>query len=68
METNERLTQIESHLAHLERQVEQLNDVVLEQTRTIEQLRLQLRRIGQSLETMERDRIQATNPKPPHYQ
>ncbi|MCC6233401.1 MAG: SlyX family protein [Verrucomicrobiales bacterium] len=64
----ERLTRIEAHLAHLERQNEALNEVVIEQSRTLTRLTAQLRRITESVENAERERIAATNPKPPHYQ
>jgi SlyX protein len=62
-----RLTQLESVVAHVERLAEQLNGVVLEQGRQIEQLKKQLQRQSHTLETIEVDRIKSTNPKPPHY-
>ena len=64
----ERLAQIEANLAHLERQVEQLNEVVIEQARLVEQLKKQVQRQSTTLESIELDRIKATNAKPPHYQ
>jgi SlyX protein len=67
-EISRRLTQIESHIAHLENQVEQLNAVVVDQSRTIERLKKEARRHSDALQTMELDRIKTTNPKPPHYQ
>ena len=63
----ERLSRIESNLAHLEHQVEQLNDVIIEQGRQGEQLRKQLQRMATTLEGIELDRIKSTNPKPPHH-
>ena len=65
---SERLQQIEANLAHVEHQVEQLNSVIIEQGKLVEQLRRQLQRQAQTIETMELERIKATNPKPPHYQ
>ncbi|HET7626602.1 MAG TPA: SlyX family protein [Verrucomicrobiae bacterium] len=67
-ETSERLTQIESHIAHLENLVEQLNSVVVDQGKTIERLKKETRRQSDALQTMELDRIKANNPRPPHYQ
>jgi uncharacterized coiled-coil protein SlyX len=67
-EASARLERIEAHAAHLERQVEQLNEVVIEQGKVIEQLKKQLLRQGKTLESIELDRIKATNPKPPHSQ
>lgn len=64
----QRLEKIEAHLAHLEHQVEQLNEVVIEQGKTVTSLKKQLQRQSQTLESIELDRIKSTNPKPPHYQ
>jgi uncharacterized coiled-coil protein SlyX len=65
---NDAIQKIEAHLAHVERQVEQLNEVVVEQSKEIDRLKLQLRRVSETMETMEVDRIKSTNAKPPHYQ
>lgn len=67
-ESVQRLERIEANIAHLEHQVEQLNGVIIEQGRTIDQMRKLLQRQAQTLETIEMDRVKATNPKPPHYQ
>jgi uncharacterized coiled-coil protein SlyX len=64
----ERVERLEAHLAHLERQVEQLNEVIVEQSKEIDRLKLQIRRVSETMETMEIDRIKSTNAKPPHYQ
>jgi uncharacterized coiled-coil protein SlyX len=64
----QRLERIESHLAHLERQYEELNQVVIEQASTLKKLQSQQQRIAQSVEASEMERIKATNPRPPHYQ
>ena len=65
---SERLAKVESTLAHLERQCEQLNEVVVAQGKVLAKLEKHLQRVGQSMESIELDRIKATNPKPPHYQ
>ena len=64
----ERLTRIESHFAHLEHLYEQLNQVVLEQGRQLSKLNSQQLRISETVESIERERIKDTNPRPPHYQ
>ncbi len=66
--TTQRLARLETHVAHLEHQVEQLNGVLIEQGRLVEQLKRQAQRQSATLEAIELERIKATNPKPPHYQ
>jgi len=63
----QRLARIEAHLAHVERQNDELNGVVIEQGKLLKKLQTQVRRISDSVETAELDRIKSTNPKPPHY-
>jgi uncharacterized coiled-coil protein SlyX len=67
-EFRERLLRLESNLAHLEHQFEELNKVVVEQEKTIRKQQVQLQRVAQTLEAAELERIKSTNPKPPHYQ
>lgn len=45
-----------------------MNAVLIEQGKLGEQLKKQLQRQARTLESIELDRIKATNPKPPHYQ
>ena len=66
-EVNERLTRLESTVAHLEHLTEGLNEVGIEQGRELKELRRKLESQAQSLETIELDRIRSTNAKPPHY-
>jgi len=66
-EVAERLTRLESTIAHLENLTERLNEVVTEQARDLDRLRKNFQRQAQSLETIELDRVRSTNPKPPHY-
>jgi uncharacterized coiled-coil protein SlyX len=63
-----RLEKLESHLAHLEHQYDQLNQVVLEQARLLAKTQAQQQKMAQSVEGIELERIKSTNPKPPHYQ
>jgi len=63
-----RLERIEAHLAHVERLHDELNEVVVDQAKLLKKLQTQVRRVADSVETSELERIRATNPKPPHYQ
>ncbi|MEW6307119.1 MAG: SlyX family protein [Verrucomicrobiota bacterium] len=64
----ERLVKIESHLAHVEKLVEELNGVVVEQGKQIARLQSQQQQIAATVESQELERIRSTNAKPPHYQ
>jgi uncharacterized coiled-coil protein SlyX len=64
----ERLEKLESHLAHLEHEYDQLNQVVLEQARLLARAQAQQQKVAQTVESIELERIKSTNPKPPHYQ
>lgn len=67
-ETSARLEKMESHLAHLEHQVDQLNEVIIAQGKTVDWLKKQLLQHSETMETLEMERIKGTNAKPPHYQ
>jgi uncharacterized coiled-coil protein SlyX len=67
-EISKRLTRLESTIAHLEHTVERLNEVVTEQGQELLQMKKKVHVQGQSLQTIELDRIRSTNPKPPHYE
>ncbi len=64
----ERIIRLESAIAHLEYLTEQLNTVVTEQGRQLNELRKQWQRQAETLNTIEMDRIRSTDSKPPHYQ
>ncbi len=53
---------------HLERQYEQLNEVVIEQGRVLARLRREVTKTSDAVQTMELERIRTNNPKPPHHQ
>ena len=63
-----RLGKIESHLAHLERQVEELNGVIIEQGKLLERVKKELQKQSSAMQTMELERIKGNIQKPPHYQ
>ena len=68
MELLQRLDRLETNIAHLEHEYEQLNRVVIAQAKQITRLETDLRKALDGLTTIELDRIRQTNPKPPHYQ
>ena len=67
-EISRRADKLESNLAHLEHQVEQLNSVVVEQAKLLERLKKEVQRQTRAMETLEIERIQSNSQKPPHYQ
>ncbi len=67
-ETSQRMDRLESHLAHLEHQVEQLNGVVIEQGKLLDRLKKQVQRQSTAMQTLELERIKSNAQKPPHYQ
>jgi uncharacterized coiled-coil protein SlyX len=64
----ERIEKLEAHVAHLERQIDQLNEVVIQQSQELDRLKKQVGRVSQSLENAELERIKSVDTKPPHYQ
>ena len=65
--TSERFDKLEAHVAHLEHQVEQLNEVIIEQGKLVDRLKRETQRQSLAMQTMELDRIKANNLKPPHH-
>ena len=68
MSHEERLVNIESDLTHLDQLVESLNQTIIGQDKTIQQLQIQINRLTSDLEAKEMDSIKGTVTKPPHYQ
>lgn len=66
-EPNQRLERLEANFAHLEHQVEQLNEVVIDQGKLLDRLTKEVQRQTKTLETLELERVKANNPKPPHH-
>jgi uncharacterized coiled-coil protein SlyX len=64
---NTRLERAEAALAHLERNFDELNSVVIAQGKTIARLQRQLETLGETLRGQDLDRIAPHNQKPPHY-
>jgi uncharacterized coiled-coil protein SlyX len=67
-EASQRLERLEAHIAHLEHHIDQLNEVLIEQGKTVEQLKKQLQRQATTLDSIELERVKSINPKPPHSQ
>jgi len=65
---SERMDRLESLVAHLDHQVEQLNGVVIEQGKVIDLLRKEIQRQSAAMQALELDRINANVKPPPHYQ
>jgi len=67
-ETSQRIDKLESHLAHLEHQVEQLNGVVIEQGKLLDRLKKETQRQSGIMQMLELERMKSNAQKPPHYQ
>ena len=67
-ENSQRMEKLESHVAHLEHQVEQLNEVVVEQGKLLDKLKKEIQRQSGSLQTLELESVRSNVQKPPHYQ
>ena len=67
-ETSRRMDKLETNLAHLEHQVEEMNSVIVEQGKLIERLKKDVQRQTTAMQSLELERIQSNQQKPPHYQ
>lgn len=67
-ETNERLTAIEMKLAYMEDFVNQIQNVAVEQTKTIDKLQKEIKMMSDKIREMS-DAVEGDIPnrKPPHY-
>ena len=63
-----RFEKLESNIAHLEHQVEQLNAVIIAQGKLLERMKKEVSRQSSAMESMELERIKSNLTKPPHYQ
>jgi SlyX protein len=61
-----RIEDLETRVAHQERTIAELNDVITAQWRKLEAIEFQLRRFGEEMQTMDAGDGPA-NQKPPHY-
>ncbi len=67
-ENSRRTDRLEANLAHLEHQVEELNDVIIEQGKLLERLKKEVQRQSTAMQTLELERVKSNITKPPHYQ
>jgi SlyX protein len=62
-----RLDALEMRVAHQDRTIGELNDVITAQWKQLEAMERQLRRFGEELEALDATEGPAANQKPPHY-
>ncbi len=67
-ENSQRIDKLESHVAHLEHQVEQLNGVIIDQGKLLDRLKKEVQRQSNIRQTLELERMKSNVQKPPHYQ
>ncbi len=65
--TEQRLDELEIRIAHQDKTIGDLNDVITAQWKKLEFLERQLRRLGEELQAMDAGDAPAANQKPPHY-
>ena len=62
-----RVTELEIRMAHQDKTIGELNDVITAQWKKLEMLERQLRHLGEELEAVGSGEGPAANQKPPHY-
>jgi SlyX protein len=62
-----RIDEMEIRIAHQDKTIAELNDVITSQWKKLEMMERQLRRLGEEIEAMEAGDGPAANQKPPHY-
>ncbi|KAA0678903.1 SlyX family protein [Azospirillum brasilense] len=69
MDAENRLTELETRLAHHERMAEEMSAVLFEQGRTIDLMTVQMRRLRDRVAELESGmpRAPQDEPPPPHY-
>jgi len=67
-ETSQRIEKLECNVAHLEHQLDELNQVVLEQGKLLDRMKKEVSRQSNAMQTLELERIKNNVTKPPHYQ
>ncbi len=61
-----RIDELETRIAHQDKTIADLNEMITAQWRKMEALEFQLRRFGEELQSMDSAEAQA-NQRPPHY-
>lgn len=67
-ENSHRVDKLESLVAHLEHQIEELDSVVIAQGKLLAHLKKEVQRQSAAMQTLELERIKGNQQKPPHYQ
>jgi len=67
-ETSQRIEKLECNVAHLEHQLDELNQVVLEHSKLLDRMKKEVSRASNAMQTLELERIKSNVTKPPHYQ
>lgn len=62
-----RIDKLEMRVAHQDKTIGELNDVITAQWKQLEAMERQLRRFGEELEALDATEGPAANQKPPHY-
>lgn len=65
--TRDRIRKLESALTHVERQYDQLNDIVIRQDKQLARLSAIVERVDNTLHDFELDQVRSNNARPPHY-
>ncbi len=65
--TEQRIDELEMRVAHQDKTIAELNDIVTAQWKKLEMMERQLRRLGEELEAMDSQDAPAAHQKPPHY-
>ncbi len=64
--SEERITELETRIAHQDRAIADLNEMITAQWKKLEAMERQLRRFGEEISSLEGNEAPA-NQKPPHY-
>jgi SlyX protein len=67
MTIENRMDELEMRVAHQEKTIGDLNDVITGQWKRMEALERQLRRLGEELAALDEGGAPPANQKPPHY-
>jgi SlyX protein len=65
MTEHDRITELEIRLAHQDKVIVELNEVITAQWKKLESLERQIRRLDEEVQAM--DASEVPNQKPPHY-
>ena len=69
MTPDQRITELEIVFSHQDKIISDLNDVILDQQKTIEQIKLRLSKLEEKIENLSTSGVNdvSEEPPPPHY-